>query len=124
MPIVVQKYGGSSVADVQKMQKVADRVAAAKAAGRDVVVGDNGTVIQSGDTRIPVLSGSSFSAGGGFQLTVTGEIGRPYRLQAVTNVTDTNWADLLAFTNTAASVQLLDTEATNFSRRFYRAVSP
>src|SRR4029077_20622300 len=38
MPTVVQKYGGSSVADVQKMQKVADRVAAAKAAGHDVVV--------------------------------------------------------------------------------------
>jgi aspartate kinase len=38
MPIVVQKYGGSSVADVARMQKVADRVAAARAAGKDVVV--------------------------------------------------------------------------------------
>ena len=30
MPIVVQKYGGSSVADVERIQKVADRIAAAK----------------------------------------------------------------------------------------------
>jgi aspartokinase len=37
VPIVVQKYGGSSVADVEKIQRVADKVAAAKAAGRDAV---------------------------------------------------------------------------------------
>jgi aspartate kinase len=36
--IVVQKYGGSSVADAQRIGAVADRVAATKAAGRDVVV--------------------------------------------------------------------------------------
>src|SRR5437762_8711034 len=52
MPIVVQKYGGSSVADVQKMQKVADRVAAAKAAGRDVVV----VVSAMGDTTDDLLA--------------------------------------------------------------------
>jgi len=38
MAIVVQKYGGSSVADVEKIGKVADRVVAAKRAGTDVVV--------------------------------------------------------------------------------------
>ncbi|HEY4122457.1 MAG TPA: aspartate kinase [Byssovorax sp.] len=37
-PILVQKYGGSSVADVEKVGKVADRVVAAKQAGHDVVV--------------------------------------------------------------------------------------
>jgi aspartate kinase len=36
--IVVQKFGGSSVADVQKIGKVADRVAATRASGKDVVV--------------------------------------------------------------------------------------
>jgi aspartate kinase len=36
--IVVQKFGGSSVADVEKIRQVADRVAATKAAGKDVVV--------------------------------------------------------------------------------------
>ena len=38
MPIIVQKYGGSSVADVEKLGRVADRVVAARRAGADVVV--------------------------------------------------------------------------------------
>ena len=38
MPIVVQKYGGSSVADISKLRKVADQVVRARAAGDDVVV--------------------------------------------------------------------------------------
>jgi aspartate kinase len=38
MPIVVQKFGGSSVADVAKIRAVADRVAATRASGKDVVV--------------------------------------------------------------------------------------
>jgi aspartate kinase len=37
-PVIVQKYGGSSVADVDKLGRVADRVVAAKKAGNDVVV--------------------------------------------------------------------------------------
>ncbi len=36
-PVVVQKYGGSSVADVERLGRVADRVAAARRAGCDVV---------------------------------------------------------------------------------------
>src|SRR5258708_36819816 len=38
MPVLVQKYGGSSVADVQKIGIVADRVVHARKAGNDVVV--------------------------------------------------------------------------------------
>lgn len=38
MTVLVQKYGGSSVADVEKIGKVADRVVFAKRAGFDVVV--------------------------------------------------------------------------------------
>lgn len=38
MAILVQKYGGSSVADVAKIGKVADKVVAARRAGHDVVV--------------------------------------------------------------------------------------
>ena len=52
MSIVVQKYGGSSVADVQKIQEVADKVAATKAAGRDVVV----VVSAMGDTTDELLA--------------------------------------------------------------------
>jgi aspartate kinase len=52
LPIVVQKYGGSSVADVERIRKVADRVAAAKAAGNDVVV----VVSAMGDTTDDLLA--------------------------------------------------------------------
>ncbi len=38
MPLLVQKYGGSSLADVGRIGRVADRVARARAAGNDVVV--------------------------------------------------------------------------------------
>ncbi len=38
MAIVVQKYGGSSVADIDKLRAVADQIALAKRAGDDVVV--------------------------------------------------------------------------------------
>lgn len=38
MPIVVQKYGGSSVADVERLGRVADKVVACRRAGNDVVV--------------------------------------------------------------------------------------
>jgi aspartate kinase len=52
VPIVVQKYGGSSVADVDKIRQVADRVATAKAAGKDVVV----VVSAMGDTTDELLA--------------------------------------------------------------------
>jgi aspartate kinase len=46
MPIVVQKYGGSSVADVTRIQQVAERIMRTKAAGYDVAV----VVSAMGDT--------------------------------------------------------------------------
>jgi aspartate kinase len=38
MPIVVQKYGGTSVGDADRIQRVAERVARTREAGNDVVV--------------------------------------------------------------------------------------
>ena len=52
MPIVVQKYGGSSVADVDKIRKVAERVMQTKRAGHDVVV----VVSAMGDTTDDLLA--------------------------------------------------------------------
>ncbi|HEX9888042.1 MAG TPA: aspartate kinase [Nitriliruptorales bacterium] len=46
MAIVVQKYGGTSVRDVERIQRVADRIASTKRAGNDVVV----VVSAMGDT--------------------------------------------------------------------------
>ena len=52
MPIVVQKYGGSSVADVTRIQQVAGRVMRTKAAGYDVAV----VVSAMGDTTDELLA--------------------------------------------------------------------
>jgi aspartate kinase len=52
MPIVVQKYGGSSVADVTRIQQVAGRIMRTKAAGFDVVV----VVSAMGDTTDELLT--------------------------------------------------------------------
>ncbi len=38
MPVIVQKYGGTSVADPERISNVADRVGITRAAGNDVVV--------------------------------------------------------------------------------------
>jgi aspartate kinase len=46
MPIVVQKYGGTSVATVERIQAVADRVVRTREAGNDVIV----VVSAMGDT--------------------------------------------------------------------------
>ena len=51
MPIVVQKYGGSSVADVVRIQQVAERIMRTKAAGYDVAV----VVSAMGDTTDDLL---------------------------------------------------------------------
>jgi aspartate kinase len=51
-PIVVQKYGGSSVADAEKIGRVADRVAKTRAAGRRVCV----VVSAMGDTTDDLLA--------------------------------------------------------------------
>jgi aspartate kinase len=52
MPTIVMKFGGTSVADVDRLQAVADRVAAARQAGNDVIV----VVSAMGDTTDGLLS--------------------------------------------------------------------
>jgi aspartate kinase len=52
MPIIVQKYGGSSVADVARLRQVADRVMRTRRAGFDVVV----VVSAMGDTTDDLLA--------------------------------------------------------------------
>jgi aspartate kinase len=52
MPIVVQKYGGSSVADVERIRQVAARIMRTRAAGYDVAV----VVSAMGDTTDELLA--------------------------------------------------------------------
>ncbi len=63
MPVLVQKYGGSSVADVEKIGRVADRVVAAKRAGQDVVV----VVSAMGKTTDSIIGLARSAAGPGFE---------------------------------------------------------
>jgi aspartate kinase len=52
MAVIVQKYGGSSVADVDKLRRVAERVVRTKGQGHDVVV----VVSAMGDTTDDLLA--------------------------------------------------------------------
>src|ERR1043165_523451 len=52
MAVIVQKYGGSSVADVEKLKRVADRVMRTRAMGHHVVV----VVSAMGDTTDELLA--------------------------------------------------------------------
>jgi aspartate kinase len=63
MAVVVQKYGGSSVADIEKLRRVADKVVAARKAGDDVVV----TISAMGKTtdNLLALAREAASSGGG-----------------------------------------------------------
>ena len=51
MALVVQKYGGSSVADAERIRRVAERIVETKKAGNDVVV----AVSAMGDTTDDLL---------------------------------------------------------------------
>ncbi|MBT8226757.1 MAG: aspartate kinase [Dactylosporangium sp.] len=51
MALIVQKYGGSSVADAERIKRVAERIASARRAGNDVVV----VVSAMGDTTDELL---------------------------------------------------------------------
>ncbi len=57
----------------------------------------------------------------GFRVVLVGEFGQPYVIRGSTNLTD--WSDLALVTNNFGTSQWLDSGGTNFSRRFYRAVS-
>ena len=58
MALVVQKYGGSSVADADRIKRVAQRIVATRKAGNDVVV----VVSAMGDTTDELLDLASRSA--------------------------------------------------------------
>ena len=58
--------------------------------------------------------------GNQFQLRLTGATGQNYTVQYSTNLANPNWVSLLITNLSAASVTILDPNATNASR-FYRA---
>ena len=62
----------------------------------------------------------------GVRLTVLGNMTGSVTIQWAGAVTNTlsNWATLIRFSNFIGSTQYLDSDATNFGTRFYRAVTP
>jgi hypothetical protein len=90
--------------------------------GTFVAVGDGG-IWQSDPLPTARLTAGALSEQG-LPLTIAGEEGLRYRLQAAPELPSTNWTDLLTFTYTAPGTNFVDTSATNFNRRFYRVVSP
>lgn len=58
----------------------------------------------------------------GFTLSLGLETGRAFRVQGSTDMQ--RWQDLTNFTSSSMALQFIDAAATNFSRRFYRVVSP
>jgi len=61
-------------------------------------------------------------SGGQFIFTILGATGQTVRVETGTNLV--NWTTLATFTNASGPVPFADPAASNFSRRFYRAVSP
>jgi hypothetical protein len=86
-----------------------------------VAVGANGTIQFSGYSVAPRLLGRT--AGAGFELELTGEIGVNFRVQTSPILPATNWLDWFSFTNSWPVTTLRDTSAANAQQRFYRAVS-
>src|SRR6185503_19042147 len=88
-------------------------------------VGSAGTVVRSGSYAEACLQVTGPPGTNGLELRISGEIGRPYRLQASLEADGTNWQDLLLFTNPIdPDTVVTDPRASRFSRRFYRVVSP
>jgi hypothetical protein len=74
-------------------------------------------------TLVPVparfLPGSLTRTNGQFRFTLQGQVGSRLEIQATTNLV--NWTSLVTLTNVTGTISFLD-PATNFSRRFYRAL--
>jgi len=89
--------------------------------GTFVAVGAQGAIVQSDETPTARLCAGAFGAAG-MAVSVSGETGLSYRLQASIDLAGTNWTDLLTFTS--GITNYVDAAASKFPGRFYRVVSP
>ena len=91
-------------------------------AGKFIMVGERGYIWN----LTPRYFGDVDRAPNGApRVTVTGgDLGRAFHVQAATDLSTSNWVDLVSLTNTGLPPQWLDSGCTNFGRRFYRVLSP
>jgi len=69
----------------------------------------------------PVIDSPALGVGGGFQFNIRGPTGLTYEVIASTNFQ--NWLSLTSVVSTSTQFQFLDLATTNFSQRFYRALT-
>ena len=89
-------------------------------AGKLVVIGNRGTILQSG-RFVGELEPPLFAAGHAY-VPFNGVLQQDYQLEASTNLT--SWTPIIAFTNTAERVLLEDVNSGQHPRRYYRVVEP
>jgi hypothetical protein len=70
----------------------------------------------------PVLGPILRLPGGAVQIALAGSIGQSYIIEASTDLV--TWVTVTNLTATSATEKFVDSSATNFNRRFYRAVLP
>jgi hypothetical protein len=90
--------------------------------GTFVVVGNSGTILQSRYIGPAILHRPRFLTDGSVEIPIVGKVEQNYRLQVSTNLATPRWTDLEAFTQTNETQNVVDSEAANFSSRFYRVV--
>lgn len=87
-----------------------------------VVAGTGRGILQSDSTAPAELTLEKLQDGSGVVLSVSGEVGRNYRLQFRPDLQGNQWNDVLTFTNDRPTVAL--TNLTSDWQRFYRVTSP
>jgi len=92
--------------------------------GKVFVAGDFGVAVYGRANVLPAVSitSGSFSSNGAFQVGLSGAAGSNYVLQATTNFID--WTSLTTNQPSNSFFDLFDSNAIDFSRRFYRVLEP
>ena len=134
MSVVVQKYGGSSVADIDKLRAVADQVVRAKEHGNDVVV----VVSAMGKTTDNLLSLAQKAADGAAEppkreLDMLVSTGERVSMALLSIAIQARGHDAVSFTGSQSGIitndrhfdaRIIDRARCSRSRRVKQAVEP
>jgi len=90
--------------------------------GTFLVGGMDGILMQSGDTRVPIVAGSPQVRVWCLTFAFKPEIGVPYRVQGTTNFDF--WENLFTGIGSNQPTSFVDPAASTTPRRFFRVVSP
>jgi hypothetical protein len=95
---------------------------AAYGRGSFVAVGLWGTILQSGQLESPGLELGPIVGlpNGAYAISISGSVGQTWQVQSSLDLA--NWSPLATFVSTNSVMRFVDYEATNYERRFYRAM--